>query len=398
VTAAAHPALLREFWTPGRPLPLRPDIGPGTGLLFRAGVIGMPGDLPAGVAVAGPGIGRIAFDPEATLARVTAEAYVPPARPLHSRSPVPHRWIPPALKMALLRRALRVPLRRAAFPAWPADGFVEDVRAAIRDAALEAGILRDPAPLWPDGRAWAACLSHDIDSAEAYRRDWWRPFADLEEAHGLRSSWHACTEHLPAARPALLELHRRGHEIAWHGPAHDYRIAWTPPDRIAAAARAFRDLLPDADPRGFRSPNFLRTPALWEGLTGAMGYDSSARDTAAELFARHPRQGCGTVFPFFRGSLLELPITIPDDLSIRCVRPDDAEAIAEIQIGKLAWIRARSGMALALSHPEAWISLTPGSFGAYRKLVAAIAADRTAWTPLPRAVEAWWRARHGVPG
>lgn len=392
------PALLREFWTPGRALPIRPESESGAGILMRPGIVGTPADLPGGIRVAGPGVVQVTFDPEATLYRITAETYVPPTRPLHTRSPVPHRWIPPALKMFLLRRSLRDPLRREAFPRWPAESFVEDVRTAIRDAALEAGILQDPKPLWPEGRTFAASLSHDIDSAEAYRRGWWRPLADLEESYGLRSSWHACTEHLSVAMPALEELARRGHEIAWHGPTHDYRIAWTAPEEIRREAGAFKAALGELAPRGFRSPNFLRTPNLMAGLEGSLGYDSSARDTAAELFSRHPRQGCGTVFPFFRGTLVELPITIPDDLSIRCVRPDEADAIAEIQLSKLAWIRARNGFALSLTHPEKWISLTKGSFDAYRKLVEAIAHEPQAWTPLPRDVEAWWRTRHGVPG
>ncbi len=398
MSGTIHPALLREFFTPGAPLPLRTaNASAEPGIEFLPGIIGGPEDLPRAITTPAPGVVRIAFDPEATIHRITSEAYVPASRPWHSRSPIPHRWIPPALKMLLLRRSLRAPLGRDTFPRWPADGFVEDLRTALRDAASAAGLLRDPAPLWPEGKAFAACLSHDIDSPEAYRREWWRPFADLEEAHGLRSSWHACTEHLPVARPALDELARRGHEIAWHGPTHDYRIAWTPPDEIAASARTFLEGAP-GNPRGFRSPNFLRTDNLWAGLAPVLGYDSSARDTAAELFSAHPRQGCGTIFPFFRGTLVELPITIPDDLSIRCLRPDDANALAEVQLAKLAWIRARNGFALSLTHPEDWISLTPGSFGAYRNLVEAVARDGAAWTPLPRDVETWWRRRHsGTP-
>jgi len=100
------------------------------------------------------------------------------------------------------------------------------------------------------------------------------------------------------------------------------------------------------------------------------------------------------VFPFFRGDLLEMPITIPDSLTIRCLAGDDADSISAVQAAKMGWIKSVGGLALAITHPERWISMRPAPFTAYRRLVEAISGDAEAWKALPRDIESWWRKRH----
>lgn len=394
-----HPGLVRGFHDPAHPLDLRPlKDGPvGPGVYFRPGVLATPGTVETPLERIGGGAVLLPWDPEATVERLVTEAYAPARRPWHSRLPVASSSVPVGLRRVLLRLSVGRRLEAAGFPRWPAEPLVESVRARVLEAAKAAGLVPDAAPAWPGGCKWAAVLSHDFDSLDAFEHQRWRALAEIEESHGLRSSWHVCTEHLSAALPALEALAERGHEIGWHGPRHDYRFAYLPPERIRTEAAAAVLSLAAFGPRGFRSPNFLRTPGLMSGLSGVFGYDSSARDTAAELFSGPGRRGCCTVFPFMRNGLVELPITIPDDLSVRCLDGDDAERISAVQSAKLEWIRSVGGMAMALTHPEAWISLTPGSLLAYRRLVEAISEDPEAWKTLPRDVEAWWRKRSG-PG
>jgi hypothetical protein len=388
------PSLVRGFFSPGHPVELRHWTGRADrpGIYVDAGVFAAPDRLAGALTRAGGGVVRIAFDPEATVARLVTEAGAPGRRPVHSRLPLRASWIPALVREALLRLSVGPRLTRPGFPRWPAEPLVEDIRALVREAASAAGSAPADEPLWPDGTRYAAALSHDCDGGDVFRHDRWKALAEIEEAHGLRSSWHLCSVNIAEAIPALEALAGRGHEIAWHGPRHDYRFAYHSRERIRReAARAVLDLGAFGI-RGFRSPNFIRTPALFGGLDGVLGYDSSVRDTAAELFGPG-RQGCCTVFPFFHGSLVELPITIPDDLSIRCLHGDVAEAIIRSQLGKLDWIRSVGGMALVLTHPEPWISLMPGSLKAYRLFVERIANDPDAWRPLPRDIEAWWRER-----
>jgi hypothetical protein len=270
---------------------------------------------------------------------------------------------------------------------------VEGIRSLVLDAARRAGSAPEPVPFWPEGKKYAAALTHDVDSSEAWKKGYWKAFAELEEANGLRSSWHICSVHAHRWEREIEELAKRGHEIAWHGPRHDYRIAFMRPEELASTLSANRPLFARFGIRGFRSPNYLRTNRLYNGLAGALGYDSSTMDTAAEPLSPARRTGCCTVFPFFRGDLLVIPLTVPDGLTIRCLTGDDAGAIAAIQSAKIEWIKGVGGLALAITHPEAWISMRPGSFGAYRKMVERIASDHEAWKALPRDIEAWWRKR-----
>ncbi|MEK7765913.1 MAG: hypothetical protein AAB368_06710 [bacterium] len=359
------PTLLREFYTPGAPLP----------------------------AAAWEGLHP---DPEAEIEALVLERRFPRRRPWHAYVPFESRWVPSRLRAALLRRRVRWGLaEREAFPRWPAEPVVEELRARVWAAARKAGLARNPAPFWPDGKRWAVALSHDLDSPEIYRRGWWKPFAELEERLGLRSSWHFCLNHLPEAAPVLDELARRGHEIAWHGFRHDYRIAYLREDRLRERIAAHVATFARWQIQGFRSPFYLRTAALSRGLSPALRYDSSARDTGTEFLSPHRREGCCTVFPFFREGLVELPLTIPEDLALTCLAGDDAGAITAAQRDKAARVREAGGVALVLTHPLRWISLRPGAFAAYRAFAESVARDPGAWRALPRDVAAWWRTRHG---
>jgi len=391
--------LLRTFFDPAHPLELKAGGGgiSGPGVYFDPIPLESYTALPDAV-VAGPGAVRIPFDPEAALNHLVLETGPEELRPFYTYSPFESHMVPATVRWLLLRMDVRQRLlSRTAFPRWPAEPSAENIRALVLDAFSRSGNPVRPAPFWPDGRKYAAALTHDIDSVDAWKHGLWKPFAELEEAHGLRSSWHVCTSHMKWAERAVEELAGRGHEIAWHGPRHDYRLAWMPARERAAALEQAAPLFARFRIRGFRSPNYLRTSALFSSLEGILGYDSSSMDTAAEPFHPRTRTGCSTVFPFFRGNLLEMPITIPDGLTIRCLAGEDADSISSVQAAKIEWIKSVGGLALAISHPEKWISLKPAAFRAYQRLVEKISGDASAWKVLPREIEAWWRKRHSVP-
>lgn len=392
----AHPSLLRGFFDPAHPIELKPWNGApaGPGVYFDAVPPTSTNQLTARPIDGGNGVVRFPFDPERTVELLVYERGMERGRPLYTYLPFESRRLPASLREFILTRSVRKRLQaRNSFPRWPAETVVEEMRQVVLDASRKAGGPGEKAPFWPGGHRYAAALSHDVDSSEAWSRGYWRAFAELEEANGLRSSWHICSVHAERWEKEIMELARRGHEIAWHGPRHDYRIAFLSREKLRLTLAENAQLFGDLGIRGFRSPNYLRTPRLYAGLAESLGYDSSTMDSGAEPLSPLRRTGCCTVFPFFRGNLLVIPLTIPDGLTIRCLTGDDAGAIAAVQHAKLEWIKSVGGLAFAITHPEAWISMRPGSFAAYRKLVERIAADPEAWKALPRDVESWWRTR-----
>ncbi len=395
--APADSSLLESFFSPETPIPLTPWTGrpSGPGLYFLDRIEPVPTDVQARITRPEPGVVLFGFDPSGTISEIVLERRFPRRRPLHSFFPAGADIIPPWLREILLRASVVPRLKKDCFPRWPAEPCVEEIRAGVRDAAREAGIAFREAPFWPAGKRFAAVLSHDLDAPEAYRHGTWKEFAEIEESYGFRSSWHFCSEHAREAEPVLAELARRGHEIAWHGPRHDYRIAFRSPEGLKATLKRHESLLAQMDVRGFRSPFYLRTDGLYRGIGGAFRYDSSCRDTAAEFLSPYPREGCCTVFPFFRHGTLVLPVTVPEDYTIRFLAGDDGERIAAVQAAKIEWIKRVGGMALVLTHPVRWLSCTPGGLDAYRRLIESLARDAEVHVTLAREAAERWRERSG---
>jgi len=61
--------------------------------------------------------------------------------------------------------------------------------------------------------------------------------------------------------------------------------------------------------------------------------------------------GCGTVFPFRLDGMLELPLTMPQEVYLRHVYGLSAEDALGVWLTKLAYIRSRGGVAVFNIHP-----------------------------------------------
>ena len=177
-------ALLGGFFTPHAPLAIRPwgEGASGGGVRVGAGAPPDLTDLAGTVTEPAPGLVRVSFDPEATVERLVTEGWASRRRPLHTYFPASSTLIPGRLREAMIRRTAKAGFRDpGAFPRWPAEPCVEEIRRLVFDCARRAGLAADPEPFWPGGKSWAAVLSHDLDAPEVYRRALWKPFAELEQ-------------------------------------------------------------------------------------------------------------------------------------------------------------------------------------------------------------------------
>jgi peptidoglycan/xylan/chitin deacetylase (PgdA/CDA1 family) len=319
------------------------------------------------------------FDPGVAIATLRSEAYGQDRRSLARAAYYRLRpAMPRPLQLALRRSFARIQARTA-FPRWPLEPALHDLQARLLD--LLAGVAGEPVPTiapWPAGYDWALVLTHDVETAAGYANV--GPVRELEEAHGLRSSWNLVPERYAVDDEDVRELQAAGHEVGVHGLRHDGRDLTHLDERLPAIRAA-------AERWGARGFRFPATHRDWETMPRlGFEYDSSYPDT--DPF--EPRSGgCCSWLPFFNGDLVELPITLPQDHTVFTIlRRDEA-----LWIDKIEALRRRGGMALLITHPD--YMLGGPVLEAYARLLAHYAEDASAWCALPSVVAAWWRRRAG---
>ena len=292
-----------------------------------------------------------------------------------------------ALIPAVVRLAARRLLVRAQglpdFPAWPLDTSVSRLLAFFARCALRAAGRAEGDFLWfwPSGFKAAVILTHDVEGEDGIRLAF--ELADLEEEHGFRSSFNFGAWY--DVDPGVLrELRGRGFEVGMHGLSHDRelfssRTAFE--ERLPALARLAERL----GAIGFRSP---ATHRVFEWLAELpVDYDCTLPNS--DPYEPQPG-GCCSVHPFFVGSVVELPYTLPQDHTLLTLL---GHRSPRLWLEQAAVIEREYGLIQCVSHPD------PGYLGdrdkraIYAELLRGLADRRNLWRALPKEVAAWWRRR-----
>jgi hypothetical protein len=103
------------------------------------------------------------------------------------------------------------------------------------------------------------------------------------------------------------------------------------------------------------------------------------------------RGGCCTVFPYFIGNVLELPVTTTQDYTLFHILEKPSVQLWKMQ---LAMILAKYGFVSFIVHPD-YVN-EPCSMAIYKELLrhlAELRQQRQLWFALPSDVDVWWRAR-----
>lgn len=292
---------------------------------------------------------------------IAVHRYIDSPRPWFTRLPIDYRMVPLQARMAGLTmlRHMRPP-QESTFPAWPIETAIDDELEAS-DMSLTYG-----------GRRAALVITHDIDSAaeledierlRAVERD-----LGLPSAFGFvpRQSWP--TEEL--ARSLVAE----GCEVYWHDIGHDGRLPYIGVSRIRDAFERVADRWPWSHElcTTFRAGQLLVSRDLMQVVSERFAIDMSIPDSERSG-PYGGAAGCGTVLPFYIDGLLELPLTMPQEVYLRHVYGLTAEEALAIWLAKLDHIRARGGVAVLNIHPV-WIGRSHGdmmrSFTFFLKTVA----------------------------
>jgi len=227
-------------------------------------------------------------------------------------------------------------------------------------------------------------MTHDVEATAG--RDFCDQLMDLDEAHGIPAAFQIVPESRYEVSDRFLEsLRRRGFEVNVHDLDHDGRLFQSRSQFTRRVAR-INDYAAAFGSRGFRAGVMYRNQEWFDDLD--VSYDMSVPNVA---HLEPQRGGCCTVFPYFVGKILELPLTTTQDYSLFHVLGDYSTTLWQAQT---ELILARHGLVSFIAHPDYLID--ERARRVYKHLLTYIARlrdERGVWVALPGDVDAWWRSR-----
>ncbi len=293
----------------------------------------------------------------------------------------------------LLPRRLQIAMRRrhaarraqTEFPAWPIEPLLlEHERALFARRLNDSGATEVPfVAYWPAGRRFASIVSHDVEGPEGIANI--PRVIEVERKHGIVSCWNFCAEWYEIPDGTFDAIRSAGCEVGLHGILHDGKLFR---DRASFEANLpkIHRYLELWDVSGFRSPATHRNPD-WMPELGCL-YDGSFPDT--DPF--EPQAGgCCSIFPFFIGDLVELPITLVQDHTLWEILGDES---IDRWVEKAEWVAANHGLVQLLVHPDYLLSDERlALYDSFLAWLSELNRSGGGWHALPREVAEWWKQR-----
>lgn len=294
--------------------------------------------------------------------------------------------LPDSVRSALQRLYLR-DWQQLRFPHWPLDTSVEQLIEKLLLLALRArGLTRVPFIwFWPDGASASAIVTHDVETTTGM--NFIPRLIDVDAGFGIRSSFQLVPEERYQVEPGLIkEIRERDCEVNVHGLNHNENLFRD--HRIFLKRCSFINrYLEEFGSEGFRSPCMYRNLEWMKALN--IQYDMSVPNVA---HLEPQRGGCCTVFPYFAGRILELPLTTIQDYSLFHILGDYSIEIWKTQIDL---ILKKHGLISFIIHPDYIVNKK--SLATYTTLLTFLtnlAREMNIWMALPGEVNRWWRQRN----
>ncbi len=290
-------------------------------------------------------------------------------------------YVPRWLQLAA-RRVYAARQAQRATLSWPIEpALVAEQRQRLAAELERRGAESVPVlNLWPDDRRFAFILTHDVEGPAGI--DNIERVLEVEQRHGLVSSWFVVAEDYEIPAELFPRLRTAGCEVGLHGVTHDGSL-FSSRQQFDAQLPRIHHYLREWGAVGFRSPALHRN-AAWMPELGC-AYDSSYPDT--DPFQPQPG-GCRSVLPFFLGDLVEVPLTLVQDHTLfeilrRCS--------SDLWIEKSDWLIRHHGLINVLVHPD--YLLEQERLDVYDELLTYLVAQPGGWRGRACDVAAWWRVR-----
>ena len=125
------------------------------------------------------------------------------------------------------------------------------------------------------------------------------------------------------------------------------------------------------------------------GLTNWISTTTCRTPNIGHLEAQ--RGGCCTVFPYFIGNLLELPLTTTQDYSLFHILRDYRLDLWKLQA---AGVTARHGLLSFIIHPDYLLEAkAQNTYQGLLEFLCQCRTERRMWITAPKELDSWWRLR-----
>lgn len=335
------------------------------------------------------------FDPVRVVENLRRERYLRDSLPKQYRildSPLVRKTyysIRELLPIAIRKHLQKLYLsdwRKLRFPNWPVDFSVDAIHEKLLCLSMEAGgIERVPFIwFWPRGASNCLIMTHDVETAAG--RDFTPDLMDLDESYGLKASFQVVPEKRYEVPDEYVQrIQSRGFEVNVHDLTHDGQL-YQERKTFLERAEKINKYAKKFDARGFRAGVMYRNLDWYDAYE--FSYDMSVPNVA---HLEPQRGGCCTVFPYFVGKILELPLTTCQDYSLFQILN---EYSIELWKKQLDLIRRRNGLMSFITHPDYLISPRPRQvYESLLDYLRQMVSREGIWVALPREVDQWWRAR-----
>jgi len=285
-----------------------------------------------------------------------------------------------------LQRAYFSDWRNRSFPAWPVDVTADKLHEEFLRLSMQAaGLRRVPFIwFWPQGAPNCLIMTHDVETAAG--RDFTSRLMDLDDSYEFKASFQVIPEKRYEVRDEFIwEIRNRGFEFNLHDLNHDGRL-YRRREEFLRRAKRINEYVHRYHARGFRAGAMYRIVDWYDVYE--FSYDMSLSSVA---HLEPKRGGCCTVFPFFIGKILELPLTTSQDYSLFHILNDYSIDVWKKQ---LDLIRRRNGLMSFIAHPDYLItSRTRKVYESLLDYLRQMVARERIWAALPGEVDQWWRTR-----
>ena len=272
------------------------------------------------------------------------------------------------------------------FPAWPLDCTVDTLHEKYLRLVMDAnGLSRLPFIwFWPDSAPACLVLTHDVETPVG--RDFTDKLMDLDDSRGFKASFQVVPEKRYAVSDDYVSrIKSRGFEVNVHDLNHDGNL-YQSHAMFMERAKRINEYSKKFGALGFRAGVMYRNLGWYEAFQ--FSYDMSVPNVA---HLEPQRGGCCTVFPYFIGKILEIPLTTSQDYSVFQILNDYSIDLWKTQ---LELIRKRNGLMSFITHPDYLIDARPRKV--YESLLdylrETVVRDKI-WPALPGELDHWWRAR-----